>query len=368
MYEDRRKKLYGYMLEAGFDRAIVGEPLTFYYLTGVMLHPYERFMGLVADASRGESWAVVPSVDSGCMRDSSVQEHVYGDSEGPSKVLGKLLRGGGRTGIEASCYTMRTGEMLKSLGGTFEDVSDVIALARVKKDPYEIEQIRLSAKCADDALSAVRASIKPGASEKEVVLALLCEMARTPSFHPDPFIIQILTGARSANPHGISGETRIARGDVITVDFCGYCNFYWSDFTRSLFMGGPDEINPELVKIYDIVHEANAAGIAAAKPGARASDVDRAARSVISAAGYGDRFIHRTGHGLGLNVHEAPNITSVNDGTILEEGMVFTVEPGIYLPGLGGVRIEDDVRVTENGCEVFNSYTKKREEMFLYEA
>jgi Xaa-Pro dipeptidase len=353
------------MLGAGFDKAVVGEPLTFYYLTGVMLHPYERFMGLVADASRGESFAVVPSVDSGCMRDSSVGEHVYGDSEGPAEILGKLLRSGGKTGIEANYYTIKTGEMLKSLGVAFGDISDVIALTRVKKDPYEIEQIRFSAKCADDALSAVRDSIKPGVSEKEVALALLGEMARTPAFQPDPFIIQILTGARSANPHGISGDTRIMRGDVVTADFCGYCNFYWSDFTRSLFMGEPDEINPELVKIYNIVLEANAAGIAAAKPGARASDVDKAARDVITAAGYGDRFIHRTGHGLGLNVHEAPNITSVNCGTILEEGMVFTVEPGIYLPGLGGVRIEDDVCVTENGCAVFNSYTKKIEEMFL---
>ena len=368
IYSDRREKLYSNLSEAGFAKALVGEPLTFYHLPGVMLHPYERFMGLVVDISKGECAAVITYVDTGCMDASGVPEHAYGDSEGPSATLKNLLSGGkagGSMGIEANYYTMRTGEMLKDIGDGFSDVSGIIAKARLKKDEYEIEQIRMAAQCADGALAAIKGTIKTGVSEKEISLALLCEMARTPNFQPDPYIIQVLTGPRSANPHGISGDARVKPGDVMTVDFCGYYNFYWSDFTRVFFAGAPDKIDGELVRIYEIVLEANLAGLAAARPGARASDVDKAARSIITKAGYGDRFIHRTGHGLGLNVHEAPNITSANNDTILEEGMVFTVEPGIYLPGRGGVRIEDDVCITGDGNFVFNTHTKKLEEMFL---
>jgi Xaa-Pro dipeptidase len=129
-----------------------------------------------------------------------------------------------------------------------------------------------------------------------------------------------------------------------------------------MFVG---EVDDEFSKIYGIVLDAHLAGIEAARPGVPASTVDRAARDVITHAGYGREFVHRTGHGIGLNVHEPPNIHSGNDKLILEEGMVFTVEPGIYIEGRGGVRIEDDVCVTSDGCRRLNSYSKKIEDMIL---
>lgn len=362
VYENRRAKIYRYLDETGCGKALVGEPLTFYYLTGVMLHPYERFMGLVLDASGGEAVAIVPTVDVHCMDGSGVKEYAYRDEEGPSGAIRRLLSGDKRIGVEMNYYTMKTGEMLKDMDLAFYDVGGVIERARLQKDGYEIEQIRLAALCADRALSEVKEKIKPGVSEKEISLALLCEMAKTPGFQPDPYIVQILTGPRSANPHGISSDAKIARGDAITADYCGYYNFYWSDYCRTLFVGEADK---ELRRVYEIVLEAQLAAIAAAKPGVAASEVDRAARDVITKAGYGEQFVHRTGHGLGLNVHEGPLIHAHNCDTILEEGMVFTVEPGIYLHGRGGVRIEDDVCITADGNRVLNTYSKRFEDMVL---
>jgi Xaa-Pro dipeptidase len=362
IYSKRREKMYDYLSAAGFDKALVGEPLTIYYLSGVMLHPYERFMGLVLDAAARRTDAIVPGVDRGGMSDAGIDENVYDDSEGPSKYIKKLLSRGGRVGIEKHYYSIKIGELLSSLGLEMEDVGAVVAQARLRKDEYEIKQLRAAAVCSDKALAAVRGMIKPGVTEMEISLALLCEMARTPDFKPDPYIIQVLTGPRSANPHGISSGVKIAERDVITLDFCGYLNFYWSDYTRTMFVGSVDD---EFRKIYGIVLEAQLAAIAASRPGVPASEVDRAARDVITKAGYGEQFIHRTGHGLGLNIHESPYITSANKDTLLENGMVFTIEPGIYLRGKGGVRIEDDILVVPGGCEVLNSYSKRIEDMII---
>jgi Xaa-Pro dipeptidase len=362
VYSARREKICKYLSEAGFDKALVGEPFTFFYLTGVMLHPYERFMGLVIDAKEGVTNAIIPAVDITRMTGSGVSEHIYDDVSGPSQLLEKFFSGCKRAGVEMEYYTMKTGEILRAIGQELCDVSHVIGLARLVKDEYEIEQIENAAICADKALGVIKKMIKPGVSEKEISLALLCEMSKTPGFIPDPYIIQILTGPRSANPHGISGETGVAYGDVMTIDYCGYYNFYWSDFTRTMFVG---EVDDEFRKIYEIVLDAHLAGIEAARPGVPASAVDKAARGVITKAGYGGEFVHRTGHGIGLNVHEQPQIHSGNDGVILEEGMVFTVEPGIYIKGRGGVRIEDDVCVTSDGCRSLNTYSKRIEDMIL---
>ena len=362
VYSARREKIYKYLSEAGFDKALVGEPFTFFYLTGVMLHPYERFMGLVMDARDERTDAIIPAVDMTRMTGSGVSEHVYDDAAGPSPLLKKFFSGCKRAGVEMEYYTMKTGEILRNLEIEPRDVSRVIGLARLKKDEYEIAQIENAAACADRALAAIRKMIKPGVSEKEISLALLCEMSKTPGFIPDPYIIQILTGPRSANPHGISGEALVSDGDVITIDYCGYYNFYWSDFTRTMFVGG---MTDEFRKIYETVLDAHLAGIEAARPGVPACAVDKAARDVITKAGYGREFVHRTGHGIGLNVHEPPYIHSLNEELLLEEGMVFTVEPGIYLEGRGGVRIEDDVCVTSGGCRSLNTYSKRIEDMIL---
>jgi len=174
--------------------------------------------------------------------------------------------------------------------------------------------------------------------------------AQTVSFSPI-----VSGGPNSANPHASPTDRPVNRGDFLLFDWGAYVGGYASDITRTFPVG---EMGPEMRRIYDLVQEANAAGRAAVRPGATCSEVDAAARRVIEAGGYGEYFIHRTGHGLGLQVHEAPFIVAGNE-RVLESGMTFTIEPGIYLPGRNGVRIEDDVVVTDDGGESLTTYSRE---------
>ena len=222
--------------------------------------------------------------------------------------------------------------------------------------------MQFAAKIVDEAIAYVSDKIKPGMTEKELNMMLYSYMAGYPGFITDEFIILVLAAANSANPHGASGDYAFQEGDIVLMDFCAYYNYYWSDITRCLFVGKVG--NPKLAEIYDIVLKANLTAIAAVKPGVKAKDIDKAARDVITEAGYGELFLHRTGHGLGLSVHEEPYITSVNE-LVLEEGMTFTIEPGIYIEGVGGVRIEDDILVTKDGCRILTSRSKRLEDQIV---
>jgi Xaa-Pro dipeptidase len=164
----------------------------------------------------------------------------------------------------------------------------------------------------------------------------------------------IASGPRTASPHTSASGRVLQPGELLLFD-CGVAHHsYMADITRTFAVGEPD---PELVEIYEIVKKANAAARRYAGPGDRAEEIDGVARQVIERAGYGQHFIHRTGHGLGLEVHEPPYIVDGND-TVLRPGMTFTIEPGIYLPGKGGIRIEDDIVITEEGCESLTTFSR----------
>jgi Xaa-Pro aminopeptidase len=163
------------------------------------------------------------------------------------------------------------------------------------------------------------------------------------------FAPAVLTGANSALPHGSSGGRELAPGDLLIVDIGAAVGGYHADITRTYVVAA--EPDARQLELFEVVREAQRAGIAAARPGTPCREIDRAARSVIETAGFGAFFVHRTGHGLGLDVHEPPSLHAQNDEQLLE-GAVITVEPGVYLPGYGGVRIEDDVVVTASGPEV----------------
>jgi Xaa-Pro dipeptidase len=190
-------------------------------------------------------------------------------------------------------------------------------------------------------------------SEREIAAELTVNLLKGgssgASFQP---LVQ--TGPNTAEPHSATSSRRLERGELLLIDFGARVGGYVSDITRTLAMGEPEA---ELSKVYEIVQAANAAGQSAAGPGVPCQEVDRAARRVIDDAGYGPYFIHRTGHGLGLEVHEPPYIVEGNMQR-LETGMTFTVEPGIYLPGRGGVRVEDDVVITEDGCESLTTFER----------
>lgn len=232
-------------------------------------------------------------------------------------------------------------------------VSGLVERLRLYKDTYELQCIEEAVRIADRAFDRITAGIKPGVPEVEVALELEFLMRRMGAARVG-FDTIVASGTRSALPHGVASTKLIETGDLVTLDFGAVYRGYHSDITRTVAVG---EVRPRQKDIYSIVLEAQLSAISSVKAGVRASEVDRAAREIIKKYGYGDYFGHGTGHGLGLDIHEAPRV-SANDDTILQAGMAVTIEPGIYLPDWGGVRIEDTVLVENDGCRVLTSSPK----------
>jgi Xaa-Pro aminopeptidase len=239
-----------------------------------------------------------------------------------------------------------------------QPTSGLVEQLREIKDAAEIAQLRQAIWYAEKAFGVLRASLTPEKSEKRVADELEYQMrlfgAKGYSF---PSIVA--AGARAALPHATPTDRPIGESDLLLVDWGASGALYKSDLTRVLVTG---KISPKLERVYRVVLKAQQQAIAAIRPGAVAQDVDRVAREAIDRAGFGRYFGHGLGHGLGLEVHEAPRLTARNTA-VLKPGMVVTVEPGIYLPGWGGVRIEDDVLVTRSGCEVLTQVPKQWEDI-----
>jgi Xaa-Pro dipeptidase len=229
------------------------------------------------------------------------------------------------------------------------------------KGSQEIEFMQEAARVAECALAATISGIKPGVTEKEISAKLVGRLLHHGSDPELPFFPIVSFGSNSANPHATPTDRRLKTGDLVLIDWGANISGYYSDITRTFVMGDAD---PELEKITEFVRKANAAARAAVKPGVKASSVDLAARKVIDQSGYGDFFTHRTGHGLGREAHEEPYISSF-DQTELSPGMTFTIEPGIYLPNRGGVRIEDNVVVTEEGCLSFTQLPRELSQLLI---
>jgi Xaa-Pro dipeptidase len=231
--------------------------------------------------------------------------------------------------------------------------AELIAPLRMIKDDDEVDAMRRAVALSEAALTRALREIRAGMTERQVA-GMLTSHLLAAGAQALPFEPLVQAGPNGANPHGTPGDRPLCEGDMVVIDFGLTIADYSSDITRTIAIGEPSE---EMRVIHDIVKAANAAGRAAAKPGATGEDVDRAARSVIEAAGYGEYFTHRTGHGLGLEGHEPPYMVA-GDTTVLRPGMTFTVEPGIYIPGKGGVRIEDDVLITEEGSQSLTTFTR----------
>jgi Xaa-Pro dipeptidase len=230
----------------------------------------------------------------------------------------------------------------------------VLAEMRMCKEKDEIEQIRRAVVLTERALASTIRQVQARMTEKQVASLLTTELLRAGG-EALAFPTTVLAGENAAMPHASSGDRAINRGETIVVD-CGVSvGGYSADITRTFVIGG---LEPDMSWIYEVVLMANAAAQAAVKPGVPAGVIDQTARAVIEEAGYGEYFTHRTGHGLGLEVHEPPYIVTGNREPLMP-GMTFTIEPGIYLPGRGGVRIEDDIVVTETGAETLTTYPRR---------
>lgn len=249
--------------------------------------------------------------------------------------------------FEAAHLTYRNYAQLRSID-TFEllPTENWVEDLRAVKDDDEIRNIEKAASITDAAIAEVAPSIRPGMTEKEVANRIN-EAIRSLGGKKEAFDLIVAAGPRSAMPHAQPSDQPIVAGEPIVIDIGAQFNGYHSDLTRTVWLDRIGE--SQVVEIYEIVDEAQAAAIEAIRPGKEYSEIDAVARELIADAGYGERFGHGVGHGVGLEVHEAPRISRLGKGEI-KPGMVFTVEPGIYIPDVGGVRIEDLVVVTDEGC------------------
>ncbi len=230
------------------------------------------------------------------------------------------------------------------------EATGLLAPHRALKDAGEIRTMRKSIAVAENAFRKLRRWLKPGVTEREIAARLVYEMQMLGA-QGECFPTIVAAGPNSSIPHYEPGNRKLKKNDLLLIDWGATVGWYGSDLTRVICLGS---IPARIRKIYDIVHAAHDHAIEAVRPGITAHDLDNVAREIIRKAGYGDKFNHALGHGLGLVAHEIPRVGRGTD-TVLEPGMVITIEPGIYLPGVGGVRLEDDVLVTKSGCEVLTS-------------
>lgn len=348
MFEHRLARVIENMQRASLSQLLVSAPASVYYLTGKWIHPGERMLALLirADGSirlfANKLFALSGTV--------SVPLTEYDDTDDCVKILAEYLLPGtvGIDKVWPSLFTIRLMEARSDIRPVLG--SHCVDDARLCKDAAEIQLMRESSRKNDETTLQVIQSLRCGMKESDVA-ALYKQISTGLGSSKPSFAPLICFGANCAEPHHDTDDTILKTGDSVILDVGLTWQSYCSDMTRTVFMGQPGD---EQKRVYDLVCAANAAGRAAVRPGIPLKDVDRAARKVIEDGGYGPHFIHRTGHGIGLEVHEFPDVSATSE-VIAKPGMIFSVEPGIYLPGKFGVRVEDLVVVTENGCETLNA-------------
>jgi len=355
-FAGRLAALSAAMDEAGCDAMVVTGLSNVRYLTGFSGSAGMVFLGpsgavLVTDGRYATSAAaeVGPSVRVEALP-AAKQAELLGD------LLAELPASTRRLGLEAehvSWATKRRWSEGWAKGAELVPTAGLVERLRERKGPAELGRLAAAAALADQALACVLPLLEGGPSEAEVALSLESEMRRLGAEAP-AFPTIVASGPGGAEPHHRPGQRRVSAGDLVTVDFGARWEGYCSDSTRSWFVPRSAEGAPpppaELARALSVVTSAQEAGLRAVRPGAAASAVDRACREVVERAGMGELFVHGTGHGVGLDVHEAPALSSTSTD-VLAVGQVVTVEPGVYVPGVGGARVEDMVVVTEDGFE-----------------
>lgn len=272
-------------------------------------------------------------------------------------TIGELIAGARvrAVGVEKDSLTLALFELYdQATAIELVPTSGIVENLRLIKDSSEIKMVKEAVEIADAAFHHILTYIRPGVTELDVSNELEFFM-RKQGAASSSFDIIVASGHRSALPHGVASEKVIESGELVTLDFGALLNGYVSDITRTVAVG---EISDELRKIYDTVLRAQLAGVEGLRPGMTGIEADALTRDIIKDAGYGEYFGHSTGHGIGLEVHEGPGL-SFRSETKLEPGMIVTVEPGIYVPKVGGCRIEDDVLITENGREILSQSSKE---------
>lgn len=359
----RQKKLERAITEAGLDAIALNPGPSLTYLTGLHFHLMERPFLLIFSPGKTPS-LVLPELEAPKLEALPFELNAFAYGENPldwTKAFAGAAHASGvagkRVGVETrQMRLLEIGFFEEAAAGTkFVPAEDVVAELRMYKDAAEANAMRRAAQVAQKALEATLPLVRIGMDEQELAGELVVQLLRNGSNPRMPFAPIVAAGPNSANPHATPTTRKIRNGDLLLFDWGAAVDDYFSDITRTFAVG---DVEPELAKIAGIVKDANTAAREAAKPGVPMKAVDDAARGVITKAGYGPYFTHRTGHGLGMEGHEEPYVRGDNEQR-LKTGMTFTIEPGIYLPGRGGVRIEDDVIVTENGLESFTDMPRE---------
>ncbi|QDU34223.1 putative peptidase [Poriferisphaera corsica] len=353
-----QKRLKGEQVQA--DAVLLTNPKDIRYLTG--------FIG-------DDSWAIVPMRGSviTILSDSRFEEQIQREAPHAKAVMRTkslsdslketlLKRKLTKVLLQPDYTTLAIRKAIANKIGAKNilEHDDGLLQQRAIKTPDEIKQIQKALVIQQCAFNQTIAEIKPGMTEYEITAILEYKM-RALGADGTSFPSIVAADANASLPHAIPGKTKVKTGGIVLIDWGARYNGYCSDLTRVIALG---KMKPRIREIYQITLDAQEAAIAAIKPGARLCDIDAVARNIITKAGYGKEFSHSLGHGLGLDIHEEPRLAASVKGE-LQEGQVVTVEPGIYLPGIGGVRIEDDVLVTSNGYKVLSDLPKTLESAII---
>ena len=345
------------MEETGTDLVALGPGPHMHWVLGFHPHPDERPCLLLV--TRRDAAMLMPALNAEeAQTKTDLPLHLWADDDGPEYALSTALAavGGGEAGHVAVDEAMRADFALLLLDAVpnahHTYAAETVGELRLRKDAAEIAALKMNAGIADCAMAAARNALKPGVTEREVAAAARATFADEGAA---PLFTIVGAGGNGAFPHHATGDTPIRPGQPIVMDIGARRGDFSSDITRMACIGEPPEGYAE---VHAVVEAAVQAALAAAKPGVKAKAVDKAARDTIAAAGYGDYFVHRTGHGMGLEGHEPPWITATSD-TTLAPGMVFSIEPGIYLPGRFGIRLEEIVVLHDDGPEILSGLPRE---------
>jgi len=344
------------LADVGGSALLVAPSSDLRYLIGYEPMPLERPTVLVIGAG-GDVALVVPELERPLAEAAPAAEALdlvpWRDDEDPYALIASRAQGGGTVFVGDRIWGSHVLGLQRVLpGAAWARATSIVGAMRARKDDAELDALRRAAAAADAALGDLLSEPLAGRTE-QAVAATLGDLLVAHGHDTADFMI-VASGPNAASPHHVAADRVIRAGDGVVIDFGGSVEGYFSDTTRTVVVGDAGE---PLRTVHAVVAEAQRAATAAVRPGVEIETIDKAARAVIDAAGFGDRFIHRTGHGIGLEVHEPPYAVT-GDRTVLEPGMTFSVEPGIYLEGELGVRIEDIVAVTDDGVEPLNTRSR----------
>lgn len=347
MYQQRLERVMAGLAEMGLSQMIVSDPKSIWYLTGIDCEPMERLLAMVI---RMDGAPVLFLNRLFNVPNPPYEALWHSDTEDPIAQIAGVIAQDKPLGIDKEWPARFLIPLMEKCPGlTVRLGSDAVDQCRACKDETEKQLMRAASVINDAVIEKAAAYVRPGMTEKQVAAFIDGCYAEAgcsgPSF---PTIVSF--GDHAADPHHEPDDTVLQVGECVLIDMGCRKDRYCSDMTRTFFCGEPDA---EFVAVHDLVRQANEAAEALVKPGVRMCDIDAAARNLIAAAGYGEAFNHRLGHFIGQTDHEKGDV-SANNTAVAQPGMIFSIEPGIYLPGRFGVRVEDLVLVTEDGCEVLN--------------